>query len=181
MFTRHQNRVYAEKRPWQSREHSFLFQQTRIILPVGFFAAVLMAGIAVFGLGCQQEPPRQILKYWIVEKEDQTKALTSKMEYRVMISTDTVIPSEAALRDTALAIWRENNDHQDRFTIFMYLPDMDPHRLAYGVAEFDRKGLQHFMLNDYALRGTRWEHPQTPDTGQPKTQDGKIPVRYERK
>lgn len=114
----------------------------------------LLATCTVFWSGCAQKE-KPVLTYWTVSEEPETKGLSKQMVVRVMISTET-LPSDEMMQDTALHIWENGNKDWNRFTVFMYLPDMDPHNFAYGVGEFADHKLEEFHLNPMATEGTRW-------------------------
>lgn len=90
------------------------------------------------------------LKYTVVEKEDVSYPGTPRMVLRVVVKTNR-IPSEAQLKDIAISLWRNGNKHWKEFTVFMYLPYMDTHSIAYGIGEFRPEGLKEFKINDYAI------------------------------
>jgi hypothetical protein len=90
------------------------------------------------------------LKYTVVEKEDVSYPGTPRMVLRVVVKTNR-IPSEAQLNDIAISLWRNGNKHWKEFTVFMYLPYMDTHSIAYGIGEFRPEGLKEFKINDYAI------------------------------
>ena len=97
-----------------------------------------------------------VLEYTIIEMEDTSYAGTSRMVYRVVVGVEE-IPVAQELEKTALQIWQEGNQDWKEFTVFMYLPDMDTHLLAYAIGEFRPQGLEAFRIEEAALYGTKWE------------------------
>jgi len=96
-----------------------------------------------------------VLKYEIVEKDDTSYAGTPRMVYRVVVRSDS-IPSEEAIRSTAIAVENTVSKTWKEFTVFLYLPDMNTASFAYGVAEFRGHNLSSFQINETALYGTKW-------------------------
>ena len=103
---------------------------------------------------------KEILKYSIVEKEDTSYLNTPRMVYRIILDVDK-LPSDKEMEETAIAIWEKGNKNWEEFTVFIYLPEMDIHSLAYGIGEFNQNGLTEFKKNEYALIETKWEVTET--------------------
>lgn len=97
-----------------------------------------------------------VLGYMIIETEDMSDAGTPRMVYRVVVEVEE-IPVAQELERTALQIWEDGNEDWKEFTVFMYLPDMDTHLLAYAIGEFRPQGLKEFRIQEAALYGTKWE------------------------
>ncbi len=90
------------------------------------------------------------LKYTVVERQDISYLGTPRMVFRVVVETNR-IPSEAELKEIAIQLWRDGNKHWKEFTVFMYLPYMDIHSIAYGIGEFRPQGLKEFEIQDFAI------------------------------
>ncbi len=97
-----------------------------------------------------------VLGYIIIETEDMSDAGTPRMVYRVVVEVEE-IPVAQELERTALQIWKDGNKDWKEFTVFMYLPDMDTHLLAYAIGEFRPEGLKEFRIEEAALHDTKWE------------------------
>jgi len=98
----------------------------------------------------------EVLQYIIIETEDISYAGTPRMVYRVVVEVEE-IPVKEKLEKTAIQIWEDGNKDWKEFTVFMYLPDMDTHLLAYAIGEFRPQGLEEFSIQKAALYGTKWE------------------------
>ena len=97
-----------------------------------------------------------VLGYIIIETENMSDAGTPRMVYRVVVEVEE-IPVAQELERTALQIWEDGNKDWKEFTVFMYLPDMDTHLLAYAIGEFRPEGLKEFRIEEAALHDTKWE------------------------
>lgn len=93
--------------------------------------------------------------YEIVELRDISHARAHRLTARVVLEVET-LPSEAEMSEMAEYIWQDHRD-VDEFTVWLYLPGMDPQDLAYVTAEFRRTGLVEFRVVELALWGTRWQ------------------------
>lgn len=108
------------------------------------------------------EPPRVSavmaapLKHRVVEKKDVSYAGCPRMAYRVMLEVDR-LPQKQEMANVARMLWEGGNRRWKEFYVFLYLPDMDPQSAAYAIAEFAPSGLKQFRVQEWALRGTRWE------------------------
>jgi len=117
---------------------------------ISFIFLVIVIAI-VFGLRSGG-----VLEYIIIETEDISYAGTPRMVYRVVVEVEE-IPVKEKLEKTAIQIWENGNKDWKEFTVFMYLPDMDTHLLAYAIGEFRPQGLKEFRIEEAALYGTKWE------------------------
>ena len=120
-----------------------------------YYLLILVLIIAMLSVGCGGEN-KEVLKYNVEEKEDVSYLNTPRMVYRIVLNVDK-IPSDKEMEETAIAIWEKGNKNWEEFTVFIYLPEMDIHSLAYGVGEFRQNGLLEFKKNKYALIETKWE------------------------
>ena len=102
-----------------------------------------------------------ILKHRIVEKQDISYANTPRMVYRIILEVDS-LPSEAEMIYTAKHLWKSGNQNLMEFTVFEYLPTMNIHYAAFGVAEFNTNGMVSFQKNESALYDTKWEVKEKP-------------------
>jgi len=78
------------------------------------------------------------------------------MVFRIVVETEE-IPTDKSLRNTAETIWKDGNKNWKRFTVFIYLPEMNTGGIAYGVADFTPAGLKEFKIQEVALYGTKWQ------------------------
>lgn len=115
------------------------------------------------------------LKYTVVEKQDVSYLGTPRMVFRVVVKTNR-IPSEAQLKDIAISLWKDGNKHWKEFTVFMYLPYMDTHSVAYGIGRFVPQGLKEFEIDDYAI--DLQKELTSKNTHQNKMTEEKIARRY---
>lgn len=102
---------------------------------------------------------KALLPYKIVEKEDVSYAGTSRLVVRVMVEIEK-LPNKDELTRIANTIWNNGNTRWAEFTVFLYLPEMNTHSIAYGVGEFRPSGLKEFTIHDYALYDTKWSEPE---------------------
>jgi hypothetical protein len=110
----------------------------------------------VFAMGCGRERSSAgVLPHTILEKRDISLPGVKRFTYRVEIRTEE-IPDAIQMRGIAQHLWRDGNRSWGDFTVFFYLPGMDSHGAAFGIAEFTPRGLSEFRKNDAALYGTRW-------------------------
>lgn len=105
-----------------------------------------------------QQRVANVLQFRIAEKQDVSYAGTTRMVYRIVLTTET-IPTKTTMRATAIALWKNGNTSWKEFTVFMYLPGMDYNSMAYGIGEFTPRGLSEFKVSDFALYGTKWQKP----------------------
>lgn len=98
----------------------------------------------------------EILKFRIVEKKDISYLNYPRMVYRIILDVNS-LPTDKDMRNTAISIWKNGNRNWKEFTTFLYLPNMDTELAAYGIGEFNEKGLIEFRKNKYALFGTKWD------------------------
>ena len=124
-----------------------------------FYLLVLVLIMAMLLVSCGGEN-KEILKYSVEEKQDVSYLNTPRMVYRIILDVDK-LPSDKEMEKTAIAIWEKGNKNWEEFTVFIYLPEMDIHSLAYGVGEFRQNGLLEFKKNKYALIETKWEVTET--------------------
>ena len=124
-----------------------------------FYLLVLVLIMAMLLVSCGGEN-KEILKYSVEEKQDVSYLNTPRMVYRIILDVDK-LPSDKEMEETAIAIWEKGNKNWEEFTVFIYLPEMDIHSLAYGVGEFRQNGLLEFKKNKYALIETKWEVTET--------------------
>jgi len=128
-------------------------KKTNIIaLVIGLFIIVII----VVGLLVTSGEKEQILRFTIVEKEDTSLPGTPRMVFRIVVETEE-IPTDKSLRNTAETIWKDGNKNWKRFTVFIYLPEMNTGGIAYGVADFTPAGLKEFKIQEVALYGTKWQ------------------------
>lgn len=117
--------------------------------------------IGLFLISCQSssnkpqeilksEKPQERLKFKIAEKKDISFMNTSRMVYRIILEVDS-LPTINEMKNTAAYIWGLGGKFYDEFTTFLYLPGMDAKSMAYGVGEFNPKGIVRFFENDLAL------------------------------
>lgn len=97
---------------------------------------------------------KTLLPYKVVDKQDVSYLGTSRMVVRVMVDVED-IPTKAELKRIAEAIWTNGNTRWAEFTVFLYLPEMDIHSIAYGLGEYTPSGLKEFMIQDYVLYNTK--------------------------
>lgn len=124
-----------------------------------FLVTLFLIVVTMLLVSCGGEN-KEILKYNIAEKEDVSYLNTPRMVYRIILDVDK-LPSDKEMKETAIAIWEKGNKNWEEFTVFIYLPEMDIHFLAYGVGEFRQNGLLEFKKNKYALIETKWEVTET--------------------
>jgi len=119
---------------------------------------IVLIVLLVLLVGCQSDTVNEteILEYSVEEKQDVSYLNTPRMVYRIILDVDK-LPSDKEMEKTAIAIWEKGNKNWKEFTVFMYLPEMDIHSLAYGIGEFRQNGLTKFKKAEYALIGTKWE------------------------
>ena len=60
--------------------------------------------------------------------------------WRAVIKSEK-IPNESQLGQIAAAMWKDGNQQCERFSAFLYLPDMDTEWAAYCIGEFTKGGL----------------------------------------
>ncbi len=120
---------------------------------VSVISFVFLVVVIAIVIGLRSE---EVLEYTIIETEDISYAGTPRMVYRVVVEVEE-IPVAEELEKTALQIWEDGNKDWKEFTVFMYLPDMDTHLLAYAIGEFRPQGLKEFRIEAAALHGTKWE------------------------
>jgi hypothetical protein len=106
----------------------------------------------------EQKP--KILNYTISEKQDISYLNTPRMVYRIILNVDS-IPTEKDMKNTAISIWEYGNKNWKEFTTFLYLPEMNTGMMAFGMGEFNQKGLVKFEKNEISLYGTKWEIKET--------------------
>ena len=131
----------------------------RIMKSKYFLVGLFFLVVTMLLASCSGEN-KDILKYSIVEKEDTSYLNTPRMVYRIILDVDR-LPLDKEMEETAIAIWEKGNKNWEEFTVFIYLPEMDIHSLAYGVGEFRQNGLLEFKKNKYALIETKWEVTET--------------------
>ena len=95
-----------------------------------------------------------MLKYKIVERKDISYPGVRRMVFRVVMEA-VKLPSEEQLKKIAIDLWVNGNTVWDEFTVFIYLPNMDTNNIAYGVGEFNQKGLKELIINQDALMITK--------------------------
>jgi len=94
--------------------------------------------------------------FTIKNKKDISFAGKSKMVYRIILNNNT-LPSELVMKNIGNQLWKDGNTKWNDFTVFIYLTGMNSTGAAYGVCNFNEKGLINFMTNKYSLYGTKWE------------------------
>ncbi len=97
----------------------------------------------------------------ILERRDVSYPGTRRMTFRVELDVQEV-PSERDMCDTARAIWQNGNTRWDEFTVWLYLPGMNTHSLAYVTAEFRPWGLISFIALPGALYLSDWRDATIP-------------------
>ena len=120
---------------------------------VSVVSIVFLVIVVAIVVGLRSE---EVLEYVIIDTEDISYAGTPRMVYRVVVEVEE-IPVAEELEKTALQIWEDGNKDWKEFTVFMYLPDMNTHLLAYAIGEFRPQGLKEFRIQEVALYGTKWE------------------------
>lgn len=103
--------------------------------------------------GCGSDAPE--LAYSIEATDDISNAEKKRKVSRVSVDVSE-IASEDQLKSVAIAVWKAIGRGQDEFTVFLYLPEMDYHSLAYAVGVFSRDGIQSFKINEWSLFGHPW-------------------------
>jgi hypothetical protein len=96
-----------------------------------------------------------LIRYEIVEKEDISYLGNPRMVYRIVLKIEK-LPTKKELQEICTFLWKKGNQHYSDFTIFSYMPGMDTHSTAYGIAEFKPSGLDYIKVNKWALLGTKW-------------------------
>lgn len=98
----------------------------------------------------------EILKFRIIEKKDISYLNNPRMVYRIILDVNS-LPTDKDMRNTAISIWENGNKNWKEFTTFLYLPEMNTGMTAYGIGEFNERGLIIFRKNENALFGTKWD------------------------
>ncbi|MCH7619915.1 MAG: hypothetical protein IH880_09155 [Candidatus Marinimicrobia bacterium] len=101
---------------------------------------------------------KSLLPFRIVEKKDVSYAGTPRMVVRVLVNVEK-IPIEDELKRISDALWTDGNTRWAEFTVFLYLPEMNIHSIAYGIGEYRPSGLKEFKTQEIALFGTKWYKP----------------------
>jgi len=99
---------------------------------------------------------KEFLKYEIIKKQRVGLTTGSRMVYRILVEVDK-IPSDDAMKRTATRIWKDGNRGWKEFTVFIYLPEMDPNYSAYGIIEFNTNGITNFSKSESNFYGTKWK------------------------
>ena len=120
--------------------------------------SLLMAGCgseadpAASGAASPTVPP---LPLTVVSTEDISYAGTTRKVSRVVLDVDQ-IPTEPQLRSSAIAVWSDQGFGIDEFTAFLYLPEMNPQRLAYAVGKFTPAGITSLEIQEASLLDHPW-------------------------
>lgn len=120
----------------------------------------LLLSLIVWSCASTNENKQNTLNYNIVEKEDVSYSNTPRMVYRIVLDVDS-IPSDEAMRNTAISIWENGNKQWSEFTTFFYLPETDTKSIAFGVGEFNKNGIVRFNKNEFSLSETKWDTKKT--------------------
>ncbi|MCH8306346.1 MAG: hypothetical protein IIB94_14635 [Candidatus Marinimicrobia bacterium] len=96
-----------------------------------------------------------LLPFKIIEEKDVSYAGTPRLVVRVVVDVEK-IPNKAELKRIANSIWKSGNNRWAEFTVFLYLPEMNIHSIAYGIGEYRPSGLKEFNIQEIALFGTKW-------------------------
>jgi len=115
--------------------------------------------IGLFLISCQSNSDKnsEILEFQITDKQYRSDSINQKMVYRVILDVDS-LPTNKAMKNTAIYIWESGNKNWDEFTTFLYLPNMNTESFAYGVGKFNQTGLIKFKKYKDALDGTKWKN-----------------------
>lgn len=107
----------------------------------------------------------KLLKYEIYAKEDLSFAGKKRMVNRVELNEE-IVPVDSDLKEVAMEIWSDGNKNWDEFTVFFYLSDMNKDGSAYGIAEFNKSGLESFKSGLGREVGSTVENPIKSDMEQ---------------
>ena len=99
---------------------------------------------------------KEFLNYKIIKKQKVGLSTSSRMVYRILVEVDK-IPSDDAMKKTAIHIWKDGNRGWNEFTVFIYLPEMDLNYSAYGIIEFNPNGITSFSKSESNFYGTKWK------------------------
>ena len=118
---------------------------------IGVPACIVLVLLGLASLLSERPTPPEI-SYRVLERQDVSYLNTPRMVCRVMVDT-TGKPSRADLMPIAETLNNRDGAGLAEFTVFFYLPGMNPHHAAYAVAEFKGTDLDSFTVNEQAAPG----------------------------
>jgi len=97
-----------------------------------------------------------MLNFKIIEKQEIGFTNRTRMVNSIILKI-VKLPTEQEMKEVAISIWENGNKTWKEFTVFIYLPEMDSKLNAYGIVEFNQKGLTKFDINENSLLFTKWK------------------------
>ncbi len=93
----------------------------------------------------------EILKYKIVNTDDNSSGDTTKIVFRAMLDVNS-LPTQKQLKNTAIAIWRTGDTTAAETSVLLYLPTMNTKGTEYADVEFYTGGVKSISVHNYVLK-----------------------------